>query len=159
MAAVADTSPLILLAKVNQLTLLPELYREVFVPPAVAMELRAKRDATSPELDRFISSARVQAPGNAAQVRILSVYLGMGEAETIALASEIPDAILVMDDAEGRRVAQRLGLPLTGLLGVLIEAKARRIVPAVNPLLDQLVVAGLWLSEAMRRRVLDAVGE
>jgi predicted nucleic acid-binding protein len=117
MAAVADTSPLILLAKVNRLTLLQELYREVFIPPAVAMELRAKQAAISPELDRFIGATRVQAPENATQVRRLSVYLGIGEAEAIALASEIPDAILIMDDAEGRRVAQRLGLRLTGLLG------------------------------------------
>jgi len=159
MAAVADTSPLILLAKVNRLILLPELYHEVFVPPAVAMELRAKPDAVSPELDRFIRSARVQAPENATQVQTLSVSLGMGEAEAIALALEIPDAILIMDDAEGRRMAQSLGLRVTGLLGILIEAKARRIVPAVNPLLDQLVAEGLWLSEAMRRNVLDAVGE
>jgi predicted nucleic acid-binding protein len=53
MAAVADTSPLIFLAKVHRLTLLRELYREVFVPPAVAMELRAKPDTIPPELDRF----------------------------------------------------------------------------------------------------------
>lgn len=83
----------------------------------------------------------------------------MGEAEAIALASEIPDALLIMDDAEGRRVAQRLGLRVTGLLGVLIEARLRRIVPAVTPLLDQLVAEGLWLSEVMRKRVLDAVDE
>jgi hypothetical protein len=50
MAAVADTSPLILLAKIDRLTLLPELYHEVFIPPAVAMELQAKPDALSPEL-------------------------------------------------------------------------------------------------------------
>src|SRR3972149_10043132 len=151
MAAVADTSPLILLAKINRLTLLPELYREVFVPPAVATELQAKPDAISQDLDRFLRSVRVQAPENATPVRALSESLGMGEAEAIALASEIPDAILIMDDAAGRRVAQRLGLRVTGLLGILIEAKVRRIVPAVTPLLDQLVAEGLWLSEAMRR--------
>ena len=159
MAAVADTSPLILLAKVSRLTLLTDLYHEVFVPPAVATELRAKPDAVSPELDRFIRSARVQAPENATQVQTLSVSLGIGEAEAIALASEVPDAILIMDDAEGRRVAQRLGLRVTGLLGILIEAKVRGVVPAVTPLLDQLVAEGFWLSEAMRRNVLDAVGE
>lgn len=159
MVAVADTSPLILLAKVNRLSLLSELYREVFIPPAVVTELRVKPDATSSELDRFIRAARVQPPGNSSQVRMLSVDLGMGEAEAIALATEIPDALLIMDDAEGCRVAQRLGLRVTGLLGVLIEAKLRSIVPAVNPLLDQLVAEGLWLSEAMRRRVLESVGE
>lgn len=159
MAAVADTSPLIFLAKVNRITLLPELYREVFVPPAVAAELRAKPDRTWPELDRFIGSARVQAPDNLTQVQTFSAFLGMGEAEAIALATEIPNAVLIMDDAEGRRMAQKLGLRVTGLLGVLIEAKARRLLPAISPIVDQLVAQGLWLSEAMRRSVLNAVGE
>ena len=159
MAAVVDTSPLILLAKINQLPLLSELYRQVFIPLAVVTELRAKPDAISPELDRVMRSARVQAPGNATQVLTLSVSLGIGEAEAIALASEIPHSILIMDDSEGRRMAQGLGLRVTGLLGMLIEAKALRAVPAVTPLLHQLVAEGLWLSETMRRRVLDTVGE
>ena len=159
MAAVVDTSPLIFLAKVNRLTLLRELYREVFFPPAVEAELRAKPDRTWPELERFIASARVHAPANVAQVQTFSADLGIGEAEAIALAMEIPDVVLIMDDAEGRRTAQRHGLRVTGLLGVLIEAKTRGVLPAVSPIVDQLVAEGLWLSEAMRRRVLDAVGE
>lgn len=159
MAGVADTSPLIFLAKVNRLTLLSELYREVFIPPAVATELRAKPDRTSSELNRFIGLSRVQAPSDDAQVQTFSAYLGIGEAEAIALAMEIPDAVLIMDDAEGRRMAQRLGLRVTGLLGVLIEAKARKVLPAISPIVDQLLAEGLWLSEAMRRSVLDAVGE
>ena len=159
MAAVADTSPLIFLAKINRLILLPELYGEVFVPPAVATELRAKPDRTWPELDRFLGSARVQAPANVTQIGTFSAYLGIGEAEAIALAMEIPDVVLIMDDAEGRRMAQRCGLRVTGLLGVLIEAKARRLLPTIGPMVDQLVAEGLWLSEAMRRSVLEAVGE
>jgi len=159
MAAVADTSPLILLAKVNRLTLLQDLYGDVLIPPLVAMEVRAKPDSTPPELDQFIGSGRIRVPQNRAQVQRLSVHLGMGEAEAIALASELPGAVLIMDDAEGRRAAQRLGVRVTGVLGVLIKAKVRGIIPAIAPILDQLVAEGFWLSEAMRRSVLDAVGE
>jgi uncharacterized protein len=159
MPAVADTSPLIFLAKVNRLSLLSELYSEVFVPPAVVTELRAKPDSASPEIVRFIELARVQAPNDVARLRTFSASLGSGEAEAIALAMEVADSVLIMDDAEGRRLAQRLKLRVTGLLGVLIEAKARRVLPAIGPILDQLVSEGLWLSEAMRKSVLDAVGE
>lgn len=56
MAAVADTSPLILLAKVGQLSLLSELYHQVFIPPAVANELRAKPDTVSADLERFLGT-------------------------------------------------------------------------------------------------------
>ena len=67
--------------------------------------------------------------------------------------------LLAMDDSEGRRVARELGLGVTGLLGLLIEAKARGLIPAIGRLLDQLVAEGFWLSEVMRRIVLEAAGE
>jgi len=64
-----------------------------------------------------------------------------------------------MDDAEGRRVARGLGIRVTGLLCVLIEAKERGSISAISPLLDPLIAEGFWLSEAMRRIVLAAAGE
>lgn len=160
MAAVADTSTIILLAKLGRLTLLRELYSEVFVPPAVVAELRAKPDPTSREVEAFVGSPGcVRPPESALPLQTLSADLGTGEAEAIALAAEAPGRLLIMDDSGGRRVARGLGVPVTGLLGVLIEAKARGLVSAIRPLLDQLVAEGFWLSEAMRRVVLAAVGE
>ncbi len=160
MAAVADTSAVILLAKVERLAILRELYGEVYVPPAVAAELRAKHDVASQEVEGFIGMPGcIRRPQNAALVQALSADLGIGEAEAIAFATEVPDGLLIMDDSEGRRVARELGLRVTGLLGVLIEAKARGLISAISPLLDQLVAEGFWLSETMRRVVLEAAGE
>ena len=159
MPAVADASPLILLAKLDRLSLLPQLYRQVLIPPAVVRELQAKRDPTFPALERFISTATVQAPGIVRLLQALSGHLGSGESEAIALAAEISDAILVMDDAEGRQAARELGLRVTGLLGVMVEGKAKGLLPRVAPVLDELVAAGFWLSEAMRSVVLRSVGE
>lgn len=121
MAVVADTSSIILLAKVGRLGLLRELYGEAFVPPAVTAELRGKPDAASQDVEAFIGSPGcVRSPRNALLVETLSADLGTGEAEAIALAAEVPGGLLIMDDAEGRRVARGLGLRVTGLLGVLI---------------------------------------
>lgn len=160
MAAVADTSPLILLAKIDRLTLLPEFYGQVFLPPAVVKELRAKPRLLPSELERFIGSpGHIRSPENDLRVRALSANLGTGEAEAITLAAEIPGALLIMDDTEGRRIARELGVQVTGLLGVLIEAKARGAISAMAPLLDQLRAEGFWLSDAMQRNVLDAVWE
>jgi len=160
MTAVADTSVIILLAKVGRLAILRDLYGEVYVPPAVAAEVRAKRDVASQEVEGFIGiPGCIRPPQNAPLVQALSGDLGLGEAEAIALATEVSDGLLIMDDSEGRRVARELGLGVTGLLGVLIEAKARGLIPAIGRLLDQLVAEGFWLSEAMRRIVLDAAGE
>ena len=159
MAAVADASPLILLAKIDRLSLLHELYGQVLIPPAVVRELRAKQDQTSPVLERFITTATVRAPGNVRLLQDLSGRLGAGESEAIALAAERPDALLVMDDAEGRRAAHELGLRVTGLLGVLVEAKGKGLLPAVGPVIDELVASDFWISDVMQRVVLRSVGE
>ena len=92
-------------------------------------------------------------------LEVLSARLGAGEAEAIAIATEVPNAILVMDDAEGRRAARELGLRVTGLLGALVEAKARGLLSAIGPVLDELVAAGFWISDAMRATVLRSVRE
>jgi predicted nucleic acid-binding protein len=159
MPAIANTSPIILLAKVGKLDLLSALYGEVVIPPAVAAELQAKPEAVSQELEHFLQSVEVRSPKNTTLVRALSVNLGAGEAEVIALGTEAPGVLVIMDDAEGRRVAYGLDLQVTGTLGVLVEGKARRRIPAIAPLLNRLLAEGLWLSERMRRTILDAVGE
>jgi len=159
MVAISNTSPIILLDNVGKLTLISELYGRVVIPPAVRRELQAKPDALSAELEGFLVSVDVQAAKNVMLVRSLSTDLGIGEAEAIALATEIPDALLIMDDTEGRRVARSLGLSLTGLLGVLVEAKVRGMIREIKPLLAQMVDAGFWLNDEMLRRVLESVGE
>jgi hypothetical protein len=159
MSAVANTSPVILLAKIGKLDLVSVLYGEVVIPPAVAAEVRAKPDAVSQELEHFLQSVEARSPKNKTLVRALSVNLGAGEAEVIALATEMPGVLVIMDDAEGRRVADGLDLQVTGTVGVLVEGKARRCISTIAPLLDRLVAEGLWLSERMRRTILDAVGE
>lgn len=159
MRAVVDSSPLIVLGKVRRLDLLSALYEEIVIPPAVVDEVLAKIEHVTPDLRQFVERSRVQAVQNMTLVQTLSVDLGRGEAEAIALAAEIGDALLLMDDADGRRVARAIGLRVAGVLGVLVEAKYRGVVPAVRPLLDAVSNEGFWLSESLQRAVLDAVGE
>ena len=62
--------------------------------------------------------------------------------------------------AKGRMIASRLGLRVTGLLGLLIEAKQRGLIAEVKPLMDSLIVkAGFWISQALYDRVLTVAGE
>lgn len=159
MTAVVNTSPLVVLTKVGRLGLLSTLYGDVVVPQAVVDEVLAKRELVTPELQRFVDHSRVRAAENRTLLRTLTLDLGPGEAEAIALAAEMSDALLVMDDADGRRVARGLGLRVTGVLGVLVEAKCRGLLSEIKPVLDALSDEGFWLSESLRRAVLDAVGE
>jgi len=79
---------------------------------------------------------------------------GAGEAEAIVLAREIGDALVLMDERMGRAAAIRLGLRVTGLVGVLIEARERGLLADAEAVLEALHQrAGFWLSEELRRMV------
>jgi len=49
--------------------------------------------------------------------------LDRGEAETLALAVEQGAELVLMDERDGRRFAQRLGLRPLRVVGILLEAK------------------------------------
>lgn len=86
---------------------------------------------------------------NQALVTALRRDLDRGEAETVALALELNADLILMDEQEGRRAAERLGLDVIGVIGVLLEAKAKNIIDAVQPHLDALrQTPGFYISNA-----------
>jgi len=97
---------------------------------------------------------------NRALVHGLQQELDAGEAEAIALAVEMDDVLLLMDERLGRDTARHFGIRYPGVVGVLIEAKHKRLVQAIQPHLDALRdFAGFRVSEALYRRVLQDEGE
>jgi predicted nucleic acid-binding protein len=102
----------------------------------------------------------VRSPRRTASDHGLSEHLGAGEAEVIALALEIDEApLIVLDDGPGRRAARERGLDIVGTAGLLVLAKEAGLLPAVRPVLDELVAAGLFLGGPAYRDVLSAAGE
>jgi len=97
---------------------------------------------------------------NRPRVQELSSEIDVGEAEAIVLAFEKRADLLLVDERRGRQTAARLGLRVTGLLGVLAEAKHRGLVERVKPLLDDLRLrAGFWIGADLYSEVLTALGE
>jgi len=88
-------------------------------------------------------------------------YTGLdrGEAEVLALAVEHKARLVIMDERKGHRYAYRLGLPLTGTLGVLLLAKEEGLVTAVGPLIQQLLDQGLYFLPELVSRALSLAGE
>jgi predicted nucleic acid-binding protein len=74
--------------------------------------------------------------------------LHLGEREAIALA-KVQGAVLLVDEREARREALRQGITILGSLTILREAKTRGIIPRVTPILDELIAASLYISEAL----------
>ncbi len=157
--AVVNASPLILLAKAGHLELLRTLGRDLIVPDAVAEELKAK----GPD------DPVVQSVENAAWLRVASApvtpqsvvawRLGAGESAVLTCALQYSDSLVVLDDREGRRCAASHGLAVIGTIGVALLAKDEGAISLVAPVLDELVTAGMHVSEALLARALQLAGE
>jgi predicted nucleic acid-binding protein len=151
---VSDTSPILNLAAVSKLNLLRELYGEIVIPPAVQHELCRN----GVELDP--SWTRVVEPHDRCDLAALRKLLDPGEAEAVIVAIELGAGLLLIDEKRGRRIATDRGLDVTGLLGVLAEAKFRGLIAECGPILDEMIrVAGFWIGEGLRTRYLRALNE
>lgn len=158
---VCDTGPLIALALVGLLPTMPKLFANVFVPPAVVQE--AIQDLQRPgarAIDGALSAGHlVQRPVNLTPgYRDLAEVLDRGEAEALALADEL-QAVALIDERRGRKVAAQRGIAVTGTAAVLILAKRRGEIDAIKPLLGCLTTAGYRLSPALIADVLRLCGE
>lgn len=77
----------------------------------------------------------------------------------LALAVERPGAIVLLDDWLARRMANYLGVSVTGTLGVLLRAKAAGHLAAVRPVIDRLQALGFRLDPTTRVAVLELADE
>ena len=163
MIVVSDTSPLSNLAIIGYLSLLQQIYERVLIPPSVAEELaRGGEDDGRIVGVLSLDWIEVRQPTNLQQITKLENdnNLDRGEAEAIVLALELGADELLIDERLCRREATRLGLSITGLLGVLLVAKRRGLVVAIRPVMDDLInQAGFRVSNQLYAEVLLAANE
>ena len=129
MLVVADTSPINYLVLIQHELLLPTLYTQVIIPPAVLRELE---DPETPETVRTWVAHRpawfeVCAPQQPLAETAFPA-LGAGERETIVVAEEVQADFVLIDERDGRRVARSRALAVIGTLGVLEEAAIRGLI-------------------------------
>ena len=164
MVTVSNTSPLSNLALIGRLDILRALFGEVTIPPAVATELSRLPDDHAREALLAAQSVggwlRVRAPSEDRIVMALELSLDAGEAAAIALATEFPEATVLIDERKGRRAALKLGLSVIGIVGILLKAKKRGLIPSVRKdLLRLKTEAGFFISDALVQEAARLAGE
>lgn len=128
MIIVSNTSPISSLAKVDKLSLLENIYGQVNIPQAVYDELTDIR--AGEKVNNAIINAswiEIRSVTNKQLVKQLEFHLDRGEAEAIILAVELNANQLLIDERLGRQEANKFGLSLIGVLGMLLIAKKKRI--------------------------------
>lgn len=152
---VSDTSPLINLAGLHLLELLPSLYSTVLIPLQVAEEFGAKAQASDPDLSAFDWMSIV------APVRIDPELpkLGSGEAAALTLAKSEGVRYVLLDERKARGIAVECGLLPIGTLAVLRSAKDRGLIPQIRPYLAMMQAQGRRLSAPLIAQVLQDAGE
>jgi uncharacterized protein len=161
LTVLTDTSVVLNLCVIGQQEVLPVLYGRILAPPVVAAEFQRLASADSRfrglTFPSFIEQA---APASLIPSLAAAGRLQAGEVAALSLAVEMRADAVLMDELAGRHAALSLGLLPVGLLGMLLDAKQRRLIPAMAPLLERLEnEAQFWISPTLRASVLNDAGE
>lgn len=164
MIVVSDTSPITNLAAIAQLDLLQQLYSRIIIPTAVYNEMVGINNNVPGAVEvQTLPWIQMQAVVDYQRVTLIQetrTNIDLGEAEAMVLAMDINADILLMDERRGRALAISYGLNVTGLLGVLLQAKRNSIIPAVKPLMDRLIEqVEFRVSSQLYANILQLAGE
>ena len=146
---ISDTSSFILLDKIGEIDLLRQSFDKVYTTPVVAREFGIL-------LPEWII---VQTPEDSVQEAKLNGLMDPGEASVLALATEIPDCYILVDDNKARRYAQQIGQKYIGTLGLILRAKRSGIIPLVRPLLEKVEQTNFWASDGIYAFIRSEAGE
>lgn len=145
---VSDTSCLILFHKIGQLELLHRVFGRIIITETVVQEFKRP---IPPWIEVINPTTNLHLA--------LQGFLDPGEASSISLATEFKEALLIIDESKGRKVAKELGIAISGSLGVLVTAKNKGIIDAVKPIIQEISRTNFRLSEDLVKRVLHYVKE
>lgn len=154
---VSDTSPILNPALIDRLDLLFDQFDSITLTESVRDELLAGEDGAD-RLQGFLESdfVSIETPRTERLIREFRSELDDGEATALALALELDADLVLVDERDGRTVARRHGLSVTGVLGILIKAaRAGRV--DIEASLSALRDAGFWIDDDLSQRAIDAV--
>ncbi len=158
---VADSGPLIALARLDQLAIPARLFGALLVAATVWHEVTREPRAAEPSaLSAALGQGMLRLEDDAQPLpsALADARLDAGERSAIALAL-VHRAVVLVDERRGRAIAADLGLSVVGTLGLLVRARELGMVQRVRPLVDVLLASGYYLALPLVDRALAAVGE
>jgi len=153
---VINTGPLITLDRIGALDIPGRLSLSFVCPTEVQEELDEGYRGGYPRIaPAWLASESLLTPLSP----LGTSALDKGEAAVIQFALERKIAWVCIDEWKGRRAAVSAGLKVTGVLGLLGMAKRKGVIPAVRPLVEKAVAAGIRYDTELVAQVLKSLGE
>ncbi|WP_407483594.1 DUF3368 domain-containing protein [Elizabethkingia meningoseptica] len=146
---ISDTSCLIILSKIGELDLLKKVYKNIVTTTDIASEFGEK-------LPEWIGILKVT---DLHKQQILELQLDKGESSAIALAIEIPNSTVILDDFKARRIATQLGINFTGTIGIIVKAKLNGVIPSIKPFLEKIEKTNFRISNELKTIALKEANE
>lgn len=155
---IVDSTPLIVLAKINYLFLLPLLSASLVIPQTVADEVQAG-DKNDPARASLLGGWGQIIPTPPIPIPVAALHLDAGEEAVLSVALARPGSRAVIDDGKARAAAQALSVPMIGTLGVIARARVADNIPAAKPLVVALRQVGFHADDDLLTAILNRLGE
>ena len=155
---ISNNSPLVALWHLDRLSLLRDLYTEVWIPQEVEREFLGTKKKSRQEA---LNNAPWIKTVDLADSEKASVYdrLDSCEAAVLALANEHETRLVIIDEKKARQEVLKIGLPFIGTVGILLKAKEEGLIGEIKPLLITLQEKGIYLDESLITYALGEAGE
>jgi predicted nucleic acid-binding protein len=127
MIVVSDTTPIHYLVEIEEIDLLPNLFNQIIIPPAVIIELR---DPSTPRKVRdWIQSRPAWLELRRANTALFTPQkvIGNGEFEAFALALELKADAVLLDDRGATIEARRHNLRIIPTFAILEQAARKNL--------------------------------
>lgn len=155
---IADTSPLLALARVGFLEQLSHLFGKICITQSVLAECLCRPSrADALRVQQALDNAWL-IPVDDPVIRTSLLTLDRGEQTALEFALQ-HNAVVLIDEKSGRELAKVHQLKIIGAVGVLLLAKKHKLIPTVKPSLELLVASGYFMSDRLVSSALELAGE
>lgn len=138
-----------ILAKIGEIEILNNVFGDIITTSEVAEEF-------GEELPKWI---KIRSATDLYSQGIFEIQVDKGEASAIALALEMPESVIILDDYKARKIAENLRLEIIGTIGVIIKAKKPGKIESIKPHLNKISQTNFRISPELEKLALEAAGE
>jgi uncharacterized protein len=152
---ICNSTPLICLAKINQIELLKKLFDKIFIPNSVKEEILIEGKPGFSEINKALNEGWIKIMD---PKKYLNLGLGKGEDSAISLASERNEMIII-DDGLAIKYIKSLDLDFIRTTGVIISALQKRILNKKQTIsiINDLIYNGYYISPRIYTEIINII--